>query len=122
MATLQRAICLDSAGRTDEAKQLYEQLKRHPDDKVRKKAEQMAFGYTASTFLKVDQMGTAFDPKQYDPFFTKFNPYEKEARGFVFEEEDTSALDTISIVAALAVVVLPVALFLALGSASGVGG
>ena len=42
MALLQQAICLDSAGRADKARPIYEQLRRHPDDNVRKKAEQMA--------------------------------------------------------------------------------
>lgn len=111
MALLQQAICLDSAGRADKARPIYEQLRRHPDDNVRKKAEQMAFGFEASTFLKVDKMDSAIDPKRYDPFLMKFNPYENESRGFIFEEEDTRALDAVATAAALAVVALPVALF-----------
>lgn len=53
MAALQRAICLDSMGRGDEARALYRQLERHSIAYVARTAKRMSFGFAAMKSLKV---------------------------------------------------------------------
>lgn len=51
-ATLQKAICLDSLGRNEEAMALYKMISRHSAPGVAKKAKQMLFGFSAGAYLK----------------------------------------------------------------------
>ncbi|GBG62193.1 hypothetical protein CBR_g29393 [Chara braunii] len=44
-AALQRALCLDSLSRREEAKEVYQTLVSHPTATVRRKASQMLFGF-----------------------------------------------------------------------------
>ncbi len=48
MATLQKAIVLDSLGYAEDAKKLYRQLRGHAVAYVARKAKHMAFGFEAA--------------------------------------------------------------------------
>uniref|UniRef100_A0A7S0RES3 Uncharacterized protein n=1 Tax=Pyramimonas obovata TaxID=1411642 RepID=A0A7S0RES3_9CHLO len=54
-AKLQRALCMDSLGRSAEAKEEYQSIRRHPFSDISKRAAQMLAGFEAAEFLKADQ-------------------------------------------------------------------
>jgi len=68
-ALLLQAVCLDSVGRVDEAKELYSRVATHPNAKIARKANQMLYGFTAAEDLKVDQVSFVVPPEAYEPFF-----------------------------------------------------
>ncbi|KAK9819400.1 hypothetical protein WJX81_005544 [Elliptochloris bilobata] len=69
-ATLQRAICLDSMGRSAEAKALYQSVERHPAPGIAKKARHMLFGYKAMDHLKAHNMSYSVG-SAYDSYFAR---------------------------------------------------
>lgn len=73
LATLQRAIVLDSLGRHREAEALYKSLQAHPSGSVAKKAKNMLFGFEAMAFMKADTMSYIRTTKEFDPFFRRFS-------------------------------------------------
>eukprot|EP00850_Spirogloea_muscicola_P020103 SM000207S06178 [mRNA] locus=s207:92471:93610:+ [translate_table: standard] len=71
-AALQLALCLDSLGRNEAARPLYEKLASHPDAAVRKAAARFLFGFKAMEDLKV-RGGEAWDGLGYRRFFDSFS-------------------------------------------------
>ncbi|BDA43302.1 hypothetical protein COCOBI_04-3140 [Coccomyxa sp. Obi] len=107
-ATLQKAICLDSLRRADEAMSLYKQLQRHSAPGVAKKAKQMLFGFTSMDYLKTHTISYSVQRGAYDEYFTKLtgqwnNMYSSEG------EEDDGSL-TVATVMATAVMMAPLVL------------
>eukprot|EP00897_Mesotaenium_endlicherianum_P000994 jgi/Mesen1/10896/ME000095S10232 len=70
-AALQKAVCLDSLARSEEAKELYERLVTHPNDSVRRKARQLIFGFQAAEKLRV-RGGYTWDGTMYRRYFDAF--------------------------------------------------
>ena len=56
LANFQRAVCLDSLGRNDEAYPIYKSLRGHSAPGVAKNSKRMMFGFQAAKDLKVDKM------------------------------------------------------------------
>lgn len=56
LANLQKAVCLDSLGRNDEAYPIYKSLRGHSAPGVAKNSKRMLFGFKAAKELKVDTM------------------------------------------------------------------
>ena len=56
LANLQKAVCLDSLGRNDEAYPIYKSLRGHSAPGVAKNSKRMLFGFQAAKDLKVDTM------------------------------------------------------------------
>lgn len=74
MASLQKAICLDSLGKNREAYGIYKSLKGHTAPGVAKSAKRMLFGFTAAENLKVStmQFGSGGAPA-WQSYFDRFN-------------------------------------------------
>ncbi|KAL2628558.1 hypothetical protein R1flu_013244 [Riccia fluitans] len=71
-AALQKAICLDSLARFDEAREVYEKLISHPNGKIRKQARQLLYGFKAMENLKVST-GDKWDTSVYAKYFEAFS-------------------------------------------------
>lgn len=56
LANFQKAVCLDSLGRNDEAYPIYKSLRGHSAPGVAKNSKRMLFGFQAAKDLKVDTM------------------------------------------------------------------
>lgn len=56
LVNLQKAVCLDSLGRNDEAYPIYKSLRGHSAPGVAKNSKRMLFGFQAAKELKVDTM------------------------------------------------------------------
>ena len=56
LANFQKAVCLDSLGRNDEAYTIYKSLRGHSAPGVAKNSKRMMFGFQAAKDLKVDKM------------------------------------------------------------------
>lgn len=56
LASLQKAVCLDSLGRNEEAYSIYKRLRGHSAPGVAKNSKRMMFGFQAAKELKVDKM------------------------------------------------------------------
>ncbi|KAI5056780.1 hypothetical protein GOP47_0028598 [Adiantum capillus-veneris] len=72
LAALQRAVCLDSSNRFEEARALYEKIASHPNFTVRKKAKQLLYGFKAMDNLKVS-IGSRWDTSMYSKYFGAFS-------------------------------------------------
>eukprot|EP00271_Cylindrocystis_brebissonii_P021813 TRINITY_DN8034_c0_g1_i1.p1 TRINITY_DN8034_c0_g1~~TRINITY_DN8034_c0_g1_i1.p1 ORF type:complete len:559 (-),score=84.98 TRINITY_DN8034_c0_g1_i1:254-1930(-) len=70
-ALLQKAVCLDSMARSEEARELYEKLQGHPAVGVRKKARQLLFGFQAAENLRV-RGGYDYNGDLYRNYFDAF--------------------------------------------------
>jgi hypothetical protein len=68
MATLQRALCWETMGKSDQAKEEYAKISRHPTGEVAKKATMMLDGFEASEFFN----GEHFD------FMTQKGAYKED--------------------------------------------
>ncbi len=119
-ARLRLAVCLDSLGQQDEAKELYASLGRHPNADVKKQASRLLWGMTeASAFLKAD----TFDYSAAAGIKEKYAAY-LESQVNVWDlyreadAEETAALNRVAIAAAAALVALPVGLLAALRTAA----
>ncbi|GAX77168.1 hypothetical protein CEUSTIGMA_g4613.t1 [Chlamydomonas eustigma] len=110
MATLQKAIILDSNGESDEARKLYKQLRGHAVASVAKKAKQMAFGFEAASFLKADTISYSAKKTDYIKFFRAFADRNKI---YIASKEDKrmdEELNRISTAIAMGVLLGPLAL------------
>ena len=56
LANFQKAVCLDSLGRNDEAYSIYKSLRGHSAPGVAKNSKRLMFGFKAAKDLKVDKM------------------------------------------------------------------
>mmetsp|Transcript_1435 Transcript_1435/g.2044 ORF Transcript_1435/g.2044 Transcript_1435/m.2044 type:complete len:336 (+) Transcript_1435:38-1045(+) len=72
-ALLQRALCLDSLGRAEEAKEEYKALVRHPASDVARRANQMLEGFESMAFLKADQFDFMTQRNAYDVYLTEMS-------------------------------------------------
>jgi len=66
-AQLQIAICCDSMGRYDEAKEKYKKLTTHRDFTISRQAENFLFGFDAQDMLKTEKY--KYDANTYRPYF-----------------------------------------------------
>eukprot|EP00803_Ostreobium_quekettii_P011738 evm.model.scf_1229.3 EVM.evm.TU.scf_1229.3 scf_1229:16912-20312(-) len=69
-ALLNKAICLDSLGRNQDAKILYQQLQTHPVADIKKRAKQLLFGFEAMDNLKTHTMSYGVG-QGYKEYFEK---------------------------------------------------
>eukprot|EP00746_Dinoflagellata_sp_MGD_P004586 gnl/MRDRNA2_/MRDRNA2_108881_c0_seq1.p1 gnl/MRDRNA2_/MRDRNA2_108881_c0~~gnl/MRDRNA2_/MRDRNA2_108881_c0_seq1.p1 ORF type:complete len:359 (-),score=58.79 gnl/MRDRNA2_/MRDRNA2_108881_c0_seq1:19-1095(-) len=105
-AALQRAVCLDSIGRGEEARKAYSALKRHPDITIARTARQLGFGFEAAKFLQVNKMAKIELAPQYEPFFQEFMPrWKRKLTGEVIDDGGKVPLSDLLI--ALTTLVLP---------------
>lgn len=111
-ARLQRAICLDSMGKRDEAFALYKSVEGHPLDSIGKETKRMLFGFQAMEDLKAHTISYAPDKDAYAPFFGKLkSDWDTQ---YVSSAEEKSEGSAGALVAAVAVVAAPLLLFGAL--------
>ena len=111
-ARLQRAICLDSMGKRDEAFALYKSVEGHPLDSIGKETKRMLFGFQAMEDLKAHTISYAPDKEAYAPFFGKLkSDWDTQ---YVSSEEEKSEGSAGALVAAVAVIAAPLLLFGAL--------
>mmetsp|Transcript_193 Transcript_193/g.494 ORF Transcript_193/g.494 Transcript_193/m.494 type:complete len:521 (+) Transcript_193:215-1777(+) len=103
---LQRALCLDSLARTDEAKELYQQIRNHPEGAVAKQAKQMMFGITSMDYLKTHTISYRVRSDDYAQYFERIRS-DWDSVYLGSEEEDAAALAWQSALA-LAVMLSPV--------------
>ncbi|KAK9829847.1 hypothetical protein WJX72_008241 [[Myrmecia] bisecta] len=73
LALLQRAICLDSLGRHEEAFPLYKKVERHPAPGVARQAKRMVFGFDAAVNLKTHTMNFGVEKGAYDNYFNRLS-------------------------------------------------
>ena len=111
-ARLQRAICLDSMGKRDEAFALYKSVEGHPLDSIGKETKRMLFGFQAMEDLKAHTISYAPDKEAYAPFFGRLkSDWDTQ---YVSSEAEKSEGSAGALVAAVAVVAAPLLLFGAL--------
>jgi len=111
-ARLQKAICLDSLGKRDEAFALYKSVEGHPLDSIGKETKRMLFGFQAMEDLKAHTISYAPDKEAYAPFFGKLKSDWDTQYVASTEEKEEGSLS--AVVAAVAVVATPLLLFGAL--------
>jgi len=114
-ARLQKAICLDSMGRRDEAFALYKSVEGHPLDTIGKETKRMLFGFQAMEDLKAHTISYSPDKEEYAPFFGKLTSDWDTQYVSSREEQEEGSLS--AAVAAVAVVAAPLLLFGALAMA-----
>jgi tetratricopeptide (TPR) repeat protein len=114
-ARLQKAICLDSMGRRDEAFALYKSVEGHPLDTIGKETKRMLFGFQAMEDLKAHTISYSPDKEEYAPFFGKLTSDWDTQYVSSKEEQEEGSLS--AAVAAVAVVAAPLLLFGALAMA-----
>ncbi len=118
-ARLRLALCLDSQGRAEEARELYTALGRHPDGNVKKQAARLLWGMTEATeFMKADTI--SFDAGMKETYSVYLSSQANAWDVYISERdaEDTAALQRASIAAAVALLALPVGLLAALRAAA----
>ncbi|KAG2427366.1 hypothetical protein HXX76_012559 [Chlamydomonas incerta] len=69
LATLQKAIVLDSVGKHEAAQKLYKSIANHAVAQVSRKAKQMLFSFEAMDFMKADKFSYAAKKEEYDKYF-----------------------------------------------------
>lgn len=105
-AALNRAVCLDSIGKSEEARRAYEALRRHPDTQIARMARQLGYGFEAGKFLKVDKMARIELAPQYRPFFQEFTPRWKRKLKMTVDD-DGGEVPLQDLLIALTTLVLP---------------
>eukprot|EP00899_Mesostigma_viride_P018861 jgi/Mesvir1/26977/Mv20690-RA.1 len=106
-ATLQKAICLDSLCRGEEAQKLYKTLTNHPVIDIQKKANRLLFGFKAMEKLKVTSQPSDMQSlRVYKGYLDKFANPEPAYRPEQDGEEDP--VDGLSGILAATMVGLPV--------------
>ncbi|KAG2493228.1 hypothetical protein HYH03_008644 [Edaphochlamys debaryana] len=116
LATLQKAIVLDSVGRSEEAQKLYKTIAGHAVAQVSRKAKQMLFSFEAMEFMKADQFSYAVKKDDYDKYF---RPIADRNSIYVATEEERAADEAAARAAswvALAVILAPVVAVAALAA------
>lgn len=106
-AALQKAICLDSMGQSEEARPIYAQLSKHSSAYVAKMANRMSFGFAAMKNLKADTISYAVSKKEWRPYFDTFT--DRNYKVYVPPPDEVTD-NTGAAVAALAVMALPLVL------------
>lgn len=71
LASLQRAIIMDSFGYNEQAQSQYKSLVMHPAPEVGKRAKRMLFGFDAAKFLKADTMDFSGKKQAWAKYFTQ---------------------------------------------------
>lgn len=72
LAALQWSVCLDSIGRLDEARMMYEKLGSHPNGPIRKKAKHISFSFQAMEMMKFSGRSTQ-NTRNYENYFQAFS-------------------------------------------------
>lgn len=73
-AAIQKAICLDSLGKQDDARELYQQLLKHRCYDTRKQADRMLWGMVKATkFLKADNFSYGVGNSAYKKYFDRLS-------------------------------------------------
>jgi tetratricopeptide (TPR) repeat protein len=113
-ATLGAAVCLDSLGRGEAARDLYRRLRGHPDAATARTAKRLTFGFDAAKFLKADTITYARGNKEYAKYFRAFADANRVYAASEEElERDRRAARTAALIA-VSVMAAPVAGVLAL--------
>ena len=109
-ARIRLAVCLDSTGKTAEAKELYTALSAHPNVEVNKQAKRLLWGMTEATqFLKAE----AFDydggvRSEYQKYLEQLvNPWDVVVGE---NEEETKQLNALAAASIVMLMALPVSL------------
>lgn len=111
-ATLQKALCLDSLGRNEEAYNIYKTLEGHTGPGVSKAAKRFLFGFKAAQKLKVDTIyyGSG-GAKAWQGYFDRISSTGwQEYRAKEEESEEDKEYATTATVVAAAVVLVPLAI------------
>lgn len=113
LASFQKAVCLDSLGRNEEAYPIYKSLKGHTAPGVAKNSKRMLFGFQAAKDLKVDTMGKynagavdqwrGYFDRATDSTWTVYKKKEGESEEDAMQERKTALFAT-------AVMLLPIIL------------
>ena len=113
LASLQKAICLDSLGRNAEAYPVYVSIQSHTAPGVSKAARRMLFGFRAAENLKVDTMTFAPGSQAWKAYFDRIPTSSWQSAIYTAtdsgDEEDARTARTAGLLAA-AVVLTPLAL------------
>ncbi|CAL5221509.1 g3713 [Coccomyxa viridis] len=107
--TLQKAICLDSLGRNEEAMPLYKLISRHSAPHVARSAKRLLFGFTAGDYLKAHTITYAVQKGAYDEYFSKLTGQYNNTWSAPEGENDAGSL-RVAAVAATAVILTPLVL------------
>jgi len=70
-AMLMHALCLDSMGKNDEARDIYANLCGHPNMSVSKRARGFFEGFEAAEFLKADQFDFSIGKGEYESYLSR---------------------------------------------------
>jgi len=118
LANFQKAVCLDSLGRNDDAYPIYKSLSGHSAPGVAKNSKRMLFGFQAAKDLKVDKMSyTAGSVDQWRGYFDRATDGSWSVYSKKNEEEDEDQEKT-SAILATAVMLFPIACIFSLVLAS----
>ena len=118
LANFQKAVCLDSLGRNDDAYPIYKSLSGHSAPGVAKNSKRMLFGFQAAKDLKVDKMSyTAGSVDQWRGYFDRATDGSWSVYSKKNEEEDEDQEKT-SAILATAVMLFPIACIFSLVVAS----
>jgi tetratricopeptide (TPR) repeat protein len=118
-ATLGAAICSDSLGRAEAARDLYRRLRGHPDAAVAKQAKRLTFGFDAAKFLKAETISYARGNKEYAKYFRAFADANRVYAASEEERQRDEAAARRAAILAIGVVAAPVAGVLALVAGGG---
>eukprot|EP00198_Chlamydomonas_reinhardtii_P009820 XP_001699157.1 predicted protein [Chlamydomonas reinhardtii] len=108
LATLQKAIVLDSVGNHEAAQKLYKSIATHGVAQVSKKAKQMLFSFEAMDFMKADKFSYAVKKEEYDKYFRGAADRRKVYVASEEERQQDEANARTATLVALAVILGPV--------------
>jgi len=93
-AVLQRAVCWDSLGRSEQAKQEYKKITMHPSFDVAKRARTMLEGFQSMEFLKADQFDFMTQRNAYGSYFESMSKDYRTGSwnsGYILPESEAEA-------------------------------
>ncbi len=111
-AQLQLAICVDSMGRYEEAKEKYKKLTTHRDFTISRQAENFLFGFDAQEMMKTEKY--KYDSNTYRPYFDVVSTGEWDTMYVNRGEEDDVSISAIDKIIVSSVFVFPVLLIIGL--------
>ncbi|GMH41624.1 hypothetical protein BSKO_09534 [Bryopsis sp. KO-2023] len=103
-AEYHKALCLDSLGKSQKAKPMYNRLTKHPNPDVRKMAKRMLFGFQAMDNLKTHTISYTAG-NDYQDYFKRMT---SQWDNTYFEED--AEIDTGSLLFLVSMIFLPIAL------------
>lgn len=112
LANFDKAVCLDSLGRNEEAYPIYRSLKGHTAPGVSKNSQRMLFGFKAAKELKVDTMSYSVgNVDAWRGYFDKATEGTWAAyQASMTENEEDKELEKTAATAATAIMLIPLVL------------